>query len=126
MRQATACPQILTTNNIKSSKLERCVELTEDLIDRGEKVVIFSTFKESVRYIAEGLKKYKPLICTGDSKDSEINENVDKFQTDDSCKLIIATHQKMGTGITLNAASYMIFIDTPFTYSSFSQACDRI
>lgn len=126
LRQATACPQILTTNNIKSSKLERCVELTEDLIDRGEKVVIFSTFKESVRYIAEGLKRYKPLICTGDSKDSEINENVDKFQTDDSCKLIIATHQKMGTGITLNAASYMIFIDTPFTYSSFSQACDRI
>ena len=32
----------------------------------------------------------------------------------------------MGTGITLNAASYMIFIDTPFNYSDFSQACDRI
>ena len=32
----------------------------------------------------------------------------------------------MGTGVTLNAASYMIFIDTPFTQSGFSQACDRI
>ena len=32
----------------------------------------------------------------------------------------------MGTVVTLNAASYMIFIDTPFTSSSFMQACDRI
>lgn len=126
LRQATACPQILTTNNIKSSKLERCVELTEDLIEKGEKVVIFSTFKESVRYLAEELKKYNPLVCTGDSKDSEISENVDKFQTDPNYKLIIATHQKMGTGITLNAAAYMIFMDTPFNASEFQQSCDRI
>lgn len=126
LRQATACPQILTTKTIKSSKLERCIELVEDLISKGEKVVVFSTFKESVKYLAEDLKEYKPLVCTGDSSESSINENVDRFQLEDDCKLIIATHQKMGTGITLNAASYMIFIDTPFNYSDFSQACDRI
>ena len=126
LRQATACPSILTTKDIKSSKIERCVDLTEDLVSRGEKVVIFSTFKESVKYIAEALKAYKPLICTGDSKDSEINENVDIFQNDPSRKVFIATHQKMGTGVTLTAASYMIFMDTPFTSASFQQACDRI
>lgn len=126
LRQATACPQILTTNNIKSSKLERCIELTNDLISRGEKVVIFSTFKESVKYLAELLKDYKPLICTGDSKQQEIDEAVDIFQKDPAKKLIIATHQKMGTGVTLNSASYMIFIDTPFTAAQFAQACDRI
>lgn len=126
LRQATACPQILTTNNIKSSKLERCVELADNLISRGEKVVIFSTFKESVKYLSELLKEYNPLICTGDSKQQEIDEAVDIFQKDPAKKLIIATHQKMGTGVTLNAASYMIFIDTPFTAAQFSQACDRI
>lgn len=126
LRQATACPQILTTNNIKSSKLERCAELTDDLISHGEKVVIFSSFKESVNYIEEELKEYHPLICTGDTKESIISNNVDKFQTDPTCKLLIATHQKMGTGITLNAASYMIWVDTPFTYAQFMQGCDRI
>lgn len=126
LRQATACPQILTTNNIKSSKLERCIELTNDLISRGEKVVIFSTFKESVKYLAELLKDYKPLICTGDSKQQEIDEAIDIFQKDPAKKLIIATHQKMGTGVTLNSASYMIFVDTPFTAAQFAQACDRI
>jgi SNF2 family DNA or RNA helicase len=32
----------------------------------------------------------------------------------------------MGTGITLNAASYAIFIDTPWTSGAYIQACDRI
>lgn len=126
LRQATACPQILTTSNIRSSKLDRCVELTEDLICKGEKVVVFSTFKESVKYLAEYLNEYDPLICTGDSSEVDISNNVDLFQKDSSKKLIIATHQKMGTGITLNAAAYMIFIDTPFNASEFNQSCDRI
>lgn len=126
LRQATACPQILTTSNIRSSKLDRCVELVEDLISKGEKVVVFSTFKESVKYLAEYLKEYDPLICTGDSSEVDISNSVDLFQKDPSKKLIIATHQKMGTGITLNAASYMIFIDTPFNASEFNQSCDRI
>lgn len=126
LRQATACPKILTTKDIRSSKLERCIDLVEELLDRGEKVVIFSTFKESVKYLAEDLKIYKPLICTGDSKDSDIDNNIDLFQNNDNYKLIIATHQKLGTGITLNRASYMIFIDTPFTAAAFQQSCDRI
>lgn len=126
LRQATACPQILTSNNIKSSKLERCVDLVDELIERGEKVVVFSTFKESVKYLAEELKKYKPLVCTGDTKDSIVDTNIDLFQNNDDYKLIIATHQKLGTGVTLNKASYMIFIDTPFTAAAFQQSCDRI
>ena len=126
LRQATACPQILTTSNIRSSKLDRCMELAEDLISKGEKVVVFSTFKESVKYLAEYLKEYDPLICTGDSSEVDISNSVDLFQKDPSKKLIIATHQKMGTGITLNAAAYMIFIDTPFNASEFNQSCDRI
>ena len=41
-------------------------------------------------------------------------------------KILIGTWQKIGTGLTLTAANYMIFLDTPWTYSIFDQACDRI
>lgn len=126
LRQATACPSILTSQDISSSKLERAINLTEDLISHGEKVVIFSTFKESCLILGKMLKEYNPLICTGDTKDDIINKNIDKFQNNEKYKLLIGTHQKMGTGVTLNSASYMIFIDTPFTASAFQQACDRI
>lgn len=126
LRQATACPSILTTEDILSSKIERCVDLTEQLIYNGNKVVVFSTFKEPVYQLEKLLSKYKPLIGTGDIKDEIVSQNIDKFQKDDKYKLFIGTTSKCGTGITLNAASYMIMIDTPFTSSSTEQAEDRI
>ena len=63
---------------------------------------------------------------TGDTKESQIQSHIQKFQTDDSCKIFLGTWQKAGTGITLTAASYMIFIDTPWTWGDFEQAQDRI
>ena len=39
---------------------------------------------------------------------------------------MLATWQKVGTGITLTAASYAIFLDTPWNNAIFCQAQDRI
>ena len=126
LRQATACPSILTTNAIPSVKQDRCCELVESIIGNGNKVVIFSTFKQTVSELAEKLKTYNPLICTGDISDPVISDNVDKFQNDENCKVFLATWQKCGTGITLNAANYAIFIDTPFTSGQYEQCWKRI
>ena len=126
LRQATACPAILTTQDILSSKLERCVEIVEDLVSQGEKVVILSTFKEPIYQLAKLLEKYKPLVATGDVDDQIAFSRMDQFQNDPISKVFMGTHGKCGTGFTLNAASYMICIDTPYTYSSFSQSTDRI
>jgi SNF2 family DNA or RNA helicase len=126
LRQATACPRILTSQDILSSKVERCVELVEDLVSQGEKVVVLSTFKEPVYQLAQLLAKYQPSVNTGDIADQTISDNMDRFQNDPNSKIFLGTHSKCGTGLTLNAASYMICLDTPYTYSSFSQSTDRI
>ena len=126
LRQATACPSILTSQPIVSSKVERAVELAVDLLEAGEKVVIFSTFKETVYQIAKMLEAYKPLIGTGDFTEGQIKNRIEQFQNDPNSKLFIGSHAKMGTGFTLNAAQYCIMLDTPWTYASFSQSADRI
>lgn len=126
LRQATALPSILTSENIPSAKLDRAEDLARQLIGNGEKVVIFSTFKESVYELQKRLKDFNVLIGTGDLKDEEVAENKDRFQADPSINAFIGTWQKCGTGITLNAASYMIFIDVPWTQGVFQQAQDRI
>ena len=126
LRQATACPSILTSDKIPSGKIERTIDLCDQIISSGSKVVIFSTFKETVYELQNLLSHYKPLIGTGDISDDEISANVDKFQEDAEHKIFIGTWQKCGTGITLTAASYMIFIDTPWTDAAFTQNCDRI
>ena len=125
LRQATVYPQILTSNqSIDSQKINRCNDLVEQITENGDKVVIFSTFKDSAKYLHECIPG--SLLCTGDNKDFEIKENIEKFQNDEKYKVLIATWQKMGTGITLNAANYAIFLDTPWTQGVYEQAQDRI
>lgn len=126
LRQATACPSILTTNSVPSAKIDRVCDLCEQITSEGNKVVVFSTFKETVDILNQRLQKYKPLLGTGDTEDEVISQNIDAFQNSPDNKVFIGTWQKCGTGITLTAATYMIFMDTPWTDGAFQQACDRI
>ena len=126
LRQATVCPSILTTNPIVSSKIERTVELVEELTSRGDKVVIMSVFKEPLNELKELLKDYHPLMGTGDIDDAQIEINKNIFQTDDEHKVFLGTESKMGTGHTLNRACYMILLDTPWTDALTTQVEDRI
>lgn len=126
LRQATACPSALTTESIESSKVNRACELVDEIIQNGEKVVVFSVFKETLNVLYEKLKQYSPLICTGDIQDSIISENIDKFQNSDEYKVMLCTTAKMGVGITLTAASNAIFIDSTWTQAGNEQCQDRI
>lgn len=126
LRQATACPSMLTTENIVSSKIERCKDLIDQIVSGGEKVVVYSTFKETLNALQKNLNDRRVLLCTGDIKDSMISERIDLFQNDESYKIMLATWSKMGTGITLTSASNAIFIDCAWTQASNEQAEDRI
>ena len=126
LRQATALPSILTSEDISSVKVDRCCELAEQIVENGDKVVIFSTFKDTLKPIYERLSKYNPTLNTGDTKDEVIAANVTDFQENDTSKVFICTWERMGVGITLNRASYAIFLDTPWTAADFQQAQDRI
>lgn len=126
LRQATTCPSVLTTKHIDNSKIERAIELVREITSQGDKVVVMSTFKEPIYQLADSLKEYKPLIGTGDMKDDDVSKNIDIFQEDDEHKVILCTMSKMGTGITLNRARYMILLDEPWTYALYEQVTDRI
>lgn len=131
LRQATACPSYLTTENIPSAKIDRCMDLLSQFVSNGEHVVVFSMFKETLGILQTRINKelgVQSLLCTGDIKDELISQNIDTFQNDEEFRypIILATAQKMGTGITLNRASTMIFIDTPFTDAVTTQCEDRI
>ena len=126
LRQVTSCPSILTSSNIPSVKEERCKEHVEEIINSGNRVVIFSQFKKTLDYLLQDFKKYNALLCTGDISDDIISDNIEKFQNDSKYKIMLCTSQKMGTGITLNAASYAIFLETSFVWGLQEQYEDRI
>ena len=126
LRQATADPAILTSEPITASKLNRVVELVEDIISGGEKVIVMDTFKSSIYALQKLLAKYNPVIGTGDLADGEVSENINKFRTDPDCKLLLGTSQKIGTGFSMPECKYLIFVSTAWTYSEFNQNCERI
>lgn len=126
LRQATACPGLLTTQKIESIKVNRCVEYIEELVSQGEKVVVLSVFKETLNDLAAKLGQFRFSVNTGDTPDAVVANNVSRFQEDPNEQVFIGTWGKVGTGWTLNSASYLICIDTPYTAAMFDQGTDRI
>ncbi len=113
LMQATVCPSLLTTDAVSSSKLDRAVELAEEIIGNGYKVVIMSLYKEPLNELYTLLRDYYPLLGTGDVSDDQFEKNRVLFQTDPTYKVWLGTASKSGTGITLNAAPYMICLNMP-------------
>lgn len=126
LRQATSDPTILTSEQIQSNKISRCIDLVEDIISQGEKVIVMDVFKSSIYTLQKLLAKYNPVIGTGDLQDSEVDKNIEKFRKDPNCKLLLGTSQKIGTGFSIPECKYLIFISTAWTYSEFNQNCERI
>ena len=126
LRQASACPSILTTQPVSSCKVDRCVELIQELTSQGEKVVVLSVFKETLNELAAKLGEFRFSVNTGDISDAVVANNVARFQDDPNEQVFIGTWGKVGTGWTLNSASYLICLDTPYTAAMFDQGTDRI
>jgi SNF2 family DNA or RNA helicase len=126
LRQASACPSILTTQPVSSCKVDRCLELIQELTSQGEKVVVLSVFKETLNELAAKLGEFRFSLNTGDIPDPVVASNVARFQDDPNEQVFIGTWGKVGTGWTLNSASYLICLDTPYTAAMFDQGTDRI
>lgn len=123
LRQATGYTGILSSTVLESAKLDRLEELVEEISENGQKCIIFSNWTDMTGPCYERLKKYNPAIVTGETKDRVAEQ--DKFMNDESCKCIIGTIGAMGTGLTLTAASTVIFLDSPWNRANKEQAEDR-
>lgn len=122
LRQVTSNPNILTSKNITNVKYDRLLDILESTTD---KVIIFSNWTKVINplYIKLSSLGYNPALVTGESKDPILEMN--KFQSDNTCKVILGTTPALGTGYTLTAANTVIFIDEPWSKAIKDQAEDR-
>lgn len=125
-RQATGYPGILSSTCNESAKMNRLVELVEEISANGYKCLVFSNWAEMIEIAANYLEKYNPIKITGRYSEQVIEEEKNKFKNDSSCKVACGTIGKMGTGLTLTEANYVIFLDEPWTMGNKNQAADRV
>jgi SWI/SNF-related matrix-associated actin-dependent regulator 1 of chromatin subfamily A len=104
-------------------KIDSAVDIIHNTIDGGEKLIVFCFLKE----VVAALKSEFPeaVTVTGDDNDKQKQRAVDMFQENAACKLIILNYRSGGTGLTLTAASNVLFVEFPWTYSDCCQAEDR-
>lgn len=127
LRQATGYTGILSSTVKESAKLDRMEDLVEECIANNEKVIIFSNWTQITDVVQERIGNLNiGCVCiTGNTKDDARQNFVDAFQKEEWCKVIIGTIGAMGTGLTLTAATTVIFLDEPWNKALFDQAVDR-
>ncbi len=104
-------------------KVSSAIDIIHNTIDGGDKLIVFCFLKEVVAALKQEFPK--AVTVTGDDNDRQKQYSVDKFQEDEACKLIILNYRSGGTGLTLTAASNVLFVEFPWTYSDCCQAEDR-
>lgn len=123
LRQCTATTEIVSSTVNESIKFDRMIEIIEDVVNKGEKLIIFSNWTQVLDF-AKLRIKYGYAMVTGEVKDKQAQ--LDKFTNDDDCKVLLATIGAAGTGLTLTVANTLLFLDSPWNYATFVQVSSRI
>jgi SNF2 family DNA or RNA helicase len=105
-------------------KMASIKEWIDNFLESGEKLVVFANHISTQKWL---LEEYPQAAHIFGSDSTEVRqENVDRFQNDNDCKLIICSLVAGGVGITLTASSNVAFIELGWTPSLHEQAEDRI
>jgi SNF2 family DNA or RNA helicase len=111
---------------VSTAKLDLLKDTLGDILDAGEKVVLFCRFTVEIEAISRMLSRdnVPHELLTGAVKNK--GEVIEKFQSDKAVKVLICQTQVGGVGITLTAASVMIFYSNSFSFIDYTQAVGRI
>ena len=104
-------------------KVGAAIDIIHNTIDGGQKLIVFCFLKEVVTALKQEFRD--AVTVTGDDNDKQKQWAVDRFQTDEKCRLIILHYKSGGVGLTLTAASNVLFVEFPWTAADCNQAEDR-
>ena len=126
LEQITSNPKMLDESvNFKSGKETELKSLVKEIINRGEKVIVWTNYIYNVEYFKDVFSDYNAVTISGSMSIDQRNESVKKFKTGDSM-VLIATPQSAKEGLTLTVANNAIFYDRGFSLDDYLQAQDRI
>lgn len=115
----------LLRHELALSKVDMCVDHIEDVLVETEKIVVFAYHKDVIEQLAEKLKDYGVAVITGATVMGKRQEAVDDFQNKPAVRVFIGNIQAAGIGITLTAASHVIFVESSWVPGEVDQATDR-
>ena len=128
LRQICCHPSLFISNYTgTSSKLNQCIDLVNDAISSGHKVLLFSQFTSMIDILKKELNKndIKYMELTGKTKADKRIEMVSKFNKENDIKVFLISLKAGGTGLNLVGADIVIHFDPWWNLSVQNQATDR-
>lgn len=113
-------------NAVSTAKLAALEDFVDSMMAENKKLVIMARFVPEMNDIQEMLEKkgIGYAAVRGGVKDRA--EEIRRFQEDSDCMVFIGQIAAAGLGITLTAASTMVFYSMDYSMSNFEQAKARI
>ena len=109
--------------------MELLVDVLKNILDAGEKVIIFTQYVEMGKIIRDLISakfKEEVLFLHGSQSLKEKTQIIDTFQEDENYKIFVATLKTGGTGLNLTAAQNVIHYDLWWNPAVENQATDRV
>ena len=128
LRQICCHPSLFIEDyNGGSSKLDQCIEIIQDAITGGHKILLFSGYTSMFEIIEKELKKRNIVYfkLTGSTKVDDRIRLVDEFNENPEIKVFLISLKAGGTGLNLTGADMVIHYDPWWNISTENQATDR-
>ena len=109
---------------IAEEKIKDTIELAENILEQGKKVIIFTNFTDTLNRIADHFGK-QAVRLDGSTGKPQRQYAVDQFQENEKITVFVGNVKAAGVGITLTAAEAVIINDLSFVPGDLAQAEDR-
>lgn len=106
------------------AKVPLVVSHVREALEATPKVVLFAHHRAVVTELAEAFGDEAVTLMGGQSLKTR-QAAVDRFQEDESCRVFVGSIMAAGFGLTLTAASHVVFAELDWVPANLSQAEDR-
>ena len=108
------------------AKFLKLDDILKNIIDKDEKVIIWTSFRKNIRGLRRRYKKYGSMMLFGEMLIEDRNKVVEKFMEMPQNKVLIANPSAAKEGLTLTSANNAIYLDRSFKMDDYLQSQDRI
>jgi len=126
LRQICNHPSLVDESFVgDSGKFNLLIKQIEEVVKKGHKVLIFSSFVKMLKVFKEYFDKEKISYSYLDGSTRKRKEEVEKFQNNSDISVFLISLKAGGLGLNLAAADYVFIVDPWWNPAAEMQAIDR-
>lgn len=111
---------------VTTAKVPMIKEYIDNLVEAGEKVVVFAGYKAPLQMLHELFGDKRSVLIDGSVDSHKRQLLVDKFRDSEHCKVFLGNYKAAGVGINLVNARHVVMMNFPFLPADIEQAQKRL